>query len=351
MTDGDAPAENFAVLRLKGDLIGNGNSDVGAIFINRQGTSSDATGDYNRSLGVDANFRLLRNMVVNSYFAATDEPEATGNRLAGMFQVAWRDPLWDISTLVKHVGDGFNPEVGFVDRRGVRQLYATLGAHPEPDIPMLLRVNPYVEARYYSDLDWTLETRELRGGLGVTFMDGSVLTLGYEDSFERLTVPTYIAGVEVQPGDYDFETKTVSYGSSGERALSATVGFSQGGFYDGDRRSIGGNIQFRPSYHLAFDFGVQRNDLNLAGDDFTADLFSGRVHYAYNTKVFLMGFVQYNQSTEDLVTYLRLNILHAPLSDIFLVFSERRNVASGMFGGAQILDRMITAKITKLIAF
>jgi len=349
MADGGNPAENFSVVRLKSDVIGS--SDVGVIVVNRQGTSSGATGNYNRAFGVDGNFRLFRNMVVNSYFAATDEPGLSGNRYAGMFQVAWRDPIWDISTLVKHVGDGFNPEVGFVDRRGVRQLYATVGAHPEPDVPLLLRLNPRAEVRYYSDLDWTLETRELTGGFGATFMDGSVLTLEYQDNFERLTTATSIAGVEVAAGDYGFYTASANYRSSGERALSGMIGVSKGGFYDGDRTSIGGNLQFRPSHHLAFDFGVQHNALNLAGEDFTADLFSGRFRYAYNTKLFLMGFVQFNESTDDLVSYLRLNIIHAPLSDIFLVFSERRNVANGLIDGAQVLDRMVTAKFTRLIAF
>lgn len=348
MLDGDSPAENFSVLRMKKDV--GGTSDVGVIFVNRQGTSFGSTGDYNRSFGVDGNFQLLNNMVVNSYFAVTDEPDAVGDSKAAMFQVAWRDPLWDVSTLVKHVGDGFNPEVGFVDRRGVRQLYATVGAHPEPNIPLVLRVNPHADVRYFSNLDWNLETRELSGAVDVTFIDGSVLALGYEDNFERLFVPTDIAGVEVPTGDYSFRTRSVRYQASGERMLSGSLGYSQGGFYDGDRRSVNGGLVFRPSYHLAFDFGVQHNALNLAGSDFTADLISGRFRYAYNTKLFLMGFVQYNESTEDLVTYLRLNILHAPLSDIFLVFSERRNVAAGVFNGATVLDRMVTAKITRLIA-
>jgi len=347
--DGDSPADNFSVVRLKKDV--GGTSDVGVMFVNRQGTSSGATGDYNRSYGVDGNFQLLGNMVVNSYLAMTDEPNAVGDRKAAMFQVAWRDPIWDISTLVKHVGDGFNPEVGFVDRRGVRQLYATLGAHPEPNIPHILKVNPYGEVRYFSDLDWVLETRQLTGGLDVTFMDGSVLALSYEDSFERLLEPTAIAGVEVQTGDYGFRTSSVKYTASGERALSGSVGFTKGGFYDGDRMSVNSTLQFRPSHHLALDFGVQHNALNLGGEDFTADLFSGKFRYALNTKLFLMGFVQYNESTDDLITYLRLNIIHAPLSDIFLVFSERRNVTNGVFDGSTVLDRMITAKVTRLIAF
>ena len=203
-TDGDSPAENFSVVRMKKDVTGN--SDVGVMFVNRQGTGSGAAGDYNRSFGVDANFQLLGNMMINSYLAATHEPNAVGNRSAAMFQVAWRDPIWDFSTLVKQVGDGFNPEVGFVDRRGVRQLYATLGAHPEPSIPKVLRLNPYADIRYFSDLDWTLETRAVTGGLDVTFMDGGVLALGYEDSFERLSESTDIAGVEVPTGDYGFRT-------------------------------------------------------------------------------------------------------------------------------------------------
>ena len=347
--DPDSPAENFAVVRLRRDLTGN--SDVGVMFVNRQGTSSGATDDYNRAFGVDGNFRLLGNMILNSYVAATDEPGETRDQKAAMVQVAWRDPVWDASALLKHVGDGFNPEVGFVNRRGVRQLYATVGAHPQPDIPHVLRLNPHVDTRFFSNLDGTLETRELDAGLGVTFLDGSVLTLGYEDRFERLLDSTTIAGVELPPADYDFNTGSVSLVASGGRPISGRVSFSRGGFYDGDRTSVSGNLQLRPSYHLALDFGVQHNDLTLSGNSFTADLFSGRVRYAYSTKVFFLGFVQFNESIDELVTNLRLNVLHAPLSDVFLVYTERRNVAAGVLDGAVVLDRVLTAKVTKLIAF
>ena len=48
---------------------------------------------------------------------------------AGALEVAWRDPLWDASVLLKTVGDDFNPGVGFVARRGLRQGFLTLLAH------------------------------------------------------------------------------------------------------------------------------------------------------------------------------------------------------------------------------
>ncbi len=56
--------------------------------------------------------------------------------------------------------------------------------------------------------------------------------------------------------------------------------------------------------------------------------------------------MQYNRATEQLVTNVRLNIIHAPLSDVFLVFSERRDVGAG-----DVLERAVTLKVTKLFAF
>jgi hypothetical protein len=62
-----------------------------------------------------------------------------------------------------------------------------------------------------------------------------------------------------------------------------------------------------------------------------------------------MAFVQYNEATEELIGNARFNLIHAPLSDIFLVYTERRTLASGAPEG--VLERGITLKVTKLLAF
>jgi hypothetical protein len=56
--------------------------------------------------------------------------------------------------------------------------------------------------------------------------------------------------------------------------------------------------------------------------------------------------VQYNNSADELITNVRLNLIHAPLSDVFLVYNERRNLALDT-----LLDRVIAAKVTRLFAF
>ena len=83
--------ENFSVVRLRKNILGS--SDVGFMFVNREGTGASVADLHNRSLGTDVNLRLAGGrMLLNSYLAATDEPDVTGDRLAGAFEVAWRIP-------------------------------------------------------------------------------------------------------------------------------------------------------------------------------------------------------------------------------------------------------------------
>jgi hypothetical protein len=221
------PPENFAVARVRRSIFDG--SDIGLMFINRQVTGSDAPEAFNRSYGVDADFRLLGHMVVNSYFAATDETNRLGDNKAGRLQVAWRDPVWDASAFVKQVGAAFNPGVGFVRRRGMRQAFATVGAHPQPGIRQIIEVNPYIDLNLISNLHWSLETRSVTGGLGTTFIDGSILTFEYHNNLERLAEPETIAGVELKPGEYGFADAALSYVSSGARWLAGVVRLARGG--------------------------------------------------------------------------------------------------------------------------
>ena len=347
--DPEHPGENFSVVRLRKNILGS--SDVGFMFINREGTGRSAADAYNRTLGADANLRLAGGrMLLNSYLAVTDEPDATGDRTTGAVEVAWRDPVWDASALVKTVGEDFNPGTGFVARRGVRQGFVTVGAHPQPAIPHVRELNPYVDVNLFSDPGWALESREIKPGLGVAFLDSGILTMEYTASYERLAEATPIAGVSVPEGEYDFGAFTTSYQSNLGRKLGGKISVTRGGFFDGDRTSVTGSVTLRPSAHLFVEGTAQRNRLALAGRAFDANLFGGRVRYAYDTRTFLSAFVQYNESSDQLQTNIRFNLIHAPLSDVFLVYSERRDRHPEP-GDAALVDRAITLKVTKLLAF
>lgn len=337
------PAENFAVARLRRQI---GSSDIGVLFTSRQGTSDGATGTWNRTGAIDLNLRPHRNMIVTSYAALSAEPGVGGDRSAARVQVGWRDPVWDVSGFAKHVGAEFNPGIGFVRRRDVNQVFATVGAHPQIGIPQVLEVNPRIDVSVIANNDWTVETRELEGGFAVAFADGGNLQLQYTNQFERLLEPDAIAGVQIAEGEYTFNRGTIVYRSSGARWLSGSLEVSHGGFYDGGRTSISASTSIRPDYHVSLELKAQYNDLSLGGQDFTADIYSGKLRVALSTQLFASAFVQYNSSSGEAITNVRLNLIHAPLSDVFLVFQERRSTDQN-----EVLDRVITAKITRLLAF
>ena len=342
------PAENFTVVRLSRNMLES--SNIGVMFTSRDRTGQGEGVRYNRALGVDGNFRILKNMLVNTYFAATQEPDTTGNRTAAALQVAWRDPIWNTSLLLKTVGDIFNPGIGFVSRKGIRRAFATFGAHPRPSIAKVLELNPYVDVNFFSNLQWTLESREIKPGFRVVFLNSSVLSLEYSARFEKLIEPTTIAGVEVPAGEYNFNLGTVRYSSDSGRRVAWNVSITKGDFFDGDRTSISGSLSARPSAQWYLQGTFQRNRLRLAGQSFDANLFGARLRYGHNTKTFFSAFVQYDQAEDELVGNLRFNLIHAPLSDLFLVYQERRDLDHGPEESG-LLDRIVTLKVTRLFAF
>ena len=103
--------------------------------------------------------------------------------------------------------------------------------------------------------------------------------------------------------------------------------YGNGEFYDGYRRNytIGGT--FRMNEHFNVSLSDQINDIDLASGSFVTHLVTGRVNYYFNTKVFVNALVQYNTDTDQWSSNVRLDIIHRPLSDIYLVYNERHDYA------------------------
>jgi hypothetical protein len=336
------PPENFAVARLRRNI---GASDLGAIFINRRATSGATA--YNRSYGLDANLRLFRNLAINTYIARTDDSRIKGDSRAGRLYVGWRDRIWDTSFFLKHVGDAFVPRVGFVRRRGVRHGYVTFGAHPRSGIPHVQEMNPYAELHYITNLDGVLETKTTTFGLATEFLDGGRLDYQVNEHFERLFEVFEIRpGSGIQPGSYEFLDGRIAYRSAGSRSISGEVALTRGGFFNGAKTTLDLSARWRPSHHLMVDVFGQRNQVVLPQDRFTADVYGMRLDLGFTPRVFLDALIQYNTATEDTIVNLRFNFIHAPLSDLFVVYNERRDV----HGGSPI-DRVLTVKFTRLFAF
>jgi len=337
------PAENFSVLRLKRNILGN--SDVGVLLANRQATEGPDARSF--SYGIDANLRPAAGLVVNSYLAMNDATGTSSDGNAARVSVAYRSARWNNSAMWKRVSEDFNPGIGFVRRREMQQWYGTVGVHARPAVSWISELNPYIETSYITDLSSRLDTRSTTAALDVMFRPDGQLALEVEDGFDRLTVPfTVAAGHTIAPGGYGTQRASIKYTAGTGRALSGSAGVSTGGFYDGDRTTWSGGLTWRASYKLRLEGTFQRNDVSLPSGDFTADVAGGRLRYSWSTKLFGSAYVQYNTQTHSLVGNARINYRWAPLSDIFVVYTERQNTDLDVRN-----ERSVAVKVTRMIGF
>ncbi len=121
---------------------------------------------------------------------------------------------------------------------------------------------------------------------------------------------------------------------------------SGGGFYDGTRATLTGGFRWQPDRHLVVEVDANRNAIRAQGTSFTADLYGARIQYALTTQFNVSAFVQGNTSADEIVSNVRADFIHAPLSDLFVLFTERRST-----NGGGILERFLTVKVTRLLLF
>jgi hypothetical protein len=340
---GSAPGESFGVARVRRNVFGN--SDIGILAANRQAT--DGSGAYNRSYGVDANIRLLGNLIVNTYLAGSRADTGVTDGTAGRLSVAYRGRLWNTSAMVKRVSDDFNPGIGFVNRRGFQQAYGTAGIHARPKLRGIQELNPYVEVDLYHDLDGTPQSHQVRGGFDIAFQPDGELKLEVNDWADRLDRAfSPFPGRTIPVGSYRWRNARASYTSTQRFPVYGTLTAETGEFYNGTNNVVGGSVTWRPRYDFNIEGTFQHNDVSLPTGAFSADLAGLRMKYSWSTTLFGSAFVQYNTQTRSMVTNARVAWRWAPLSDVFVVYTERQNTLTNVRN-----ERSVALKVTRMLAF
>ena len=337
------PAENFGVVRARRQIAGA--SDIGVLAQRRAAT--DGSGRENLSYGVDANLRPSTALILNAYYAASEADGTTADGYTARLSAFYRDAFWNGGAMWKRVSEDFDPGIGFVRRRDMDQAYATIGVHARPKWKGIQEVAPYLEFDHITDLRGMLSTRSAEAGLDLQFQPDGDLKFVVKDLFDRLDDPFVVAaGRSVPIGAYGWREAQVTYTTGRSRRVFGSASVASGGFYDGERRSIGSTLTWRPRYDLLLEANYTRNDITLASGPVLADIGRLRVRYAWSTTLFGSAFVQYNAQSDTWVTNARLNYRYAPLSDLFLVYTDRRTSGTGVLG-----ERTIALKVTRMLAF
>ena len=342
------PATNFSALRVRRSIFAN--SDVGVAFLNKQ-----INGDDNRVVGADANFRFFRYLNINTYTARTFSDSGRirsgGNETATRLGFNYSAPFWNVRSSYLAIGEGFNDEMGFVPRVGVKKVDGFLAAHVRPkSVSRWLReFNPHFEWHNIDRWNGDLDSRYLDYHAIIRFQDGSTMEPGVNLNVENLAIPFVInrkRGVVLPPGQYSFNESFVWFtpNAAARIGLSGRVGVGE--FYNGQSQSYRIGAAIRESEHLNLAASVTRTLVDLPAGAFATTLLTSRVNVNFSTRIFLNSLLQYNTDAQQWSANIRFNFIHRPLSDFFLVYNEQRDTRSG-----DLLNRGVIAKMTYMMRF
>ena len=337
---------NYSVLRIKRDLFTG--SSLGMIAVNKQGADT-----HNRATGVDFVYRPTDRMNFRGLWARTFDPDeiqedpvntqsGSENTNAWYFGGNWQRSFARVNASYTDIGEGFNPEVGYVYRRGARWLRGEVRGTPYlhwygfrrmwigPEFDIILNSENQLESRTLSWATW-LELE--KGGWG-----GIRIRRNYESLTDDFEIRE---GFIIPSGGYEYNEYSLMLNAEGN--LNGRLSLNVGDFYNGNRRGFDLRIDFRHTGRFSFEPRYEFNRITLKEGAFNTNIFGGRLVYAFSTELFAKLYVQWSSDREVVTTNFLVNYIYRPGSDFYLVLNQTYGTDSMTSG---LMDTTLVGKVT-----
>ena len=343
-----AASTNFSVLRLKQDVLRK--SSIGLLATHR--SLAQTRNGANTAYGVDGTFAFFNNLYINTYWARTDSRTPGGNDRSYRAQLDYAADRYGLQIEHLHIGDAFNPDVGFVRRSDVRKTYA-LGRFS----PRLLKNDTIRKLSwsgsigYYETGAGRLDTRDTDVSFGVDFHNSDRFTVSGNQTYEFIPQPFRIAaGVTVPVGGYDYASLRGAFQFGQQRPVYGTIAVEHGSFYDGQKTTLGlsgGRVKLLTRLYVEPSFSINR--VTLPQGNFTTRVVGSRITYTVTPRMFTSALVQYGSANNLLAINARIRWEYQPGSELFIVLNEQRDTVGA--GLPQLANRSFIVKVNRLFRF
>ena len=312
----DVSRTNYSVLRLTRDIFSG--SRIGLIGINKQDTDT-----YNRASGFDFTYRPTDSLDMRGLWARTFEPDASGQNNALYLGGTWRNRDLRLEGLYMDIDENFNPEVGFIQRDGIRRINAQMRYSPRLGKFGVRQIYTGPEFDFILNQDNQLETQEITLTNYFRFESGAYIGFLPKRTTEHLDEDFEIRdGIIIPPGEYSFTEMMIRGSTDDTKALTGQYSVNFGNFYNGSKWGFTLDAGFKPNGRLNVQPIFQFNRVTLPQDAFNASIFGARVGYSFSTTLFAKIFAQWSSDDDIFATNVLLNYIYRPGSDFYLVFNQ-----------------------------
>lgn len=303
-------------------------SNLGIIF-----TDGDPTSNLDNSVyGADfryLNTRLPSGMALegDAWYMQSDTPGLNGDNAA--WGIGVRSPNnqgWKGGFGIKEVQDNFNPAMGFVNNAGIRDYKADVGYTVFRPGSYLQQIQFSFDAQRVNFIDGGLQTERVRYTLfeaNNNTRDSMRLRIATNKEVVRAPFTVYREPgreVVIQPGRYEFNRRGFRMQTANQRPFSFFLGGGIGGYYNGERDNISTNVRFQGRKYIV-EAGYEWNDITLPQGDFMTRLVTLNAQYAFNSNLYWVSLVQYDNVSEILGVNTRLQWIPKAGQEGFIVLN------------------------------
>jgi hypothetical protein len=344
--DGVQATTSYTVARVTREL--SARSRIGVIGVQRLAT--DSSDDVSRTFGIDGRIGIGDAWTVDWWGARTDAPNESGDQFGYSARAGYQTSKWNNGLRFVQVGDGFNPEVGFLNRTGGYRFYdiSFMRILRNEKLKWLRQYNPHTNWRAYYTLDGFYSSGQIHLDFTeVEFQDGARFGPEVNIYHEGLQQPFAISPNTTLPADsYDWWSLGLDFSTNPSAPLSLAMRGDFGPFYNGTRNGGNATITYRQGASLTTSLLVDYNDVDLDQGSFVRSLVGFRAGYFFTPKVFVQSLVQYNNQARIWTANARFGWLTTAGTGLFVVFNEGQE-ANGFFDWVRPHARSIVVKYTR----
>jgi hypothetical protein len=320
---GEVDRQNLLVTRVSRNLFRQ--SWIGGILThgNPKGTGS------NTLFGLDARlatstFRGDKNLSLDLYWLGTKDEALSATDYAAGFTFDYPNELWDVGITAAHIGENFNPALGFAPRVGVRKIRPFVSFRPRAREIGIRRFNFELFPELFYSLDnRLLDYRIFTAPLNFRTESQEHIEINVNPEQVTLEEPFEIHdGVTIPTGIYKWTRYRVMVNTAKKRPWVIEAAYWWGSFFSGSRREASLGFTLKPNPNLSFGLKSERNEVSLEEGDFYTQIFELRADINFSPRISWANLVQFDNDSGILGLQSRFRWILKPGNDLFVVVNR-----------------------------
>ena len=330
---------NYYVTRVNHNF-NNSRSSIGAAFIGKTISKDLNELNYNNNVfAVDGIWGIGKKAKISGFVSKSSTPGINNNNHAFKFSANYDWNSWNIYAQYSEVGDGFKPEVGYLERSSFKKpsflIFKTIRVN---DNSKLLEYRPHISGRYYYDFEGNIVTTYTHIDTHWAWKSGFEVHTGYNIRKEWVSENFDISNLQIKTGEYNNSEFQFVLMTNKSKNLSFNSRSYFGTYFGGYKISNNASLNFRSGDKFSTAISINANNIKIKGEVLNAVISGLNLTYSFTPRMFLQSFIQYNNVSNLFSVNTRFGLLNDANTGLFIVFNILKD--------SDIIDEINNQQIT-----